>query len=292
MGRSRNDRGSYAPFDDDYRGFDIRDDETARGPLILALAIGVLLVFGAVVWNTYRQGVRSNGAGIPSVIADAQPYKRTPEDRGGIAVPNTDKRFYDQMDASHRAEPAPSDMADLDGTPGDAFLQGGPPIDLRPGAESGAQEGTDPENGMPNVVADQVRALANLDERPADDPQDAIDVASITQVPMFPMPMAPGAAMGPGQGISEFDFSATGAYLVQIAAFRSEEAAELAWHKASSSRPDIYRGAEKRIQRADLGAKGVFYRLRVGAFTERSEAMDFCTALKSGGENCIVVTGS
>jgi hypothetical protein len=29
----------------------------------------------------------------------------------------------------------------------------------------------------------------------------------------------------------------------------------------------------------------------VGAFAERSEATAFCTALKSAGENCIVVTG-
>jgi hypothetical protein len=68
-------------------------------------------------------------------------------------------------------------------------------------------------------------------------------------------------------------------------------AAEAAWRKASSARPDIYQGASKQIQRADLGAKGVFYRLRVGTFAERSEASAFCDALKASGENCIVVTG-
>jgi hypothetical protein len=182
MGRSRNERGNYAPFDDDYRGFEIRDDETARGPLILALAIGVLLVFGAVVWNTYRQGVRSNGAGIPSVIADTQPYKRTPEDRGGVAVPDTDKRFYDQMDASDRPAVEDTDLADFQDTRSDEFLQGGPPIELRPGIESSAADDTDPENGMPNVVADQVRALANLDERPAAS-DDEVEVASIAPTP-------------------------------------------------------------------------------------------------------------
>ena len=98
MSRYRYGADEASPFEDDYRGFDIRDDETARGPLILALAIGVLLVFGAVVWNTYRQGVRSNGAGLPSVIADAQPYKRVPDERGGLEVRDTDKRFYDQME--------------------------------------------------------------------------------------------------------------------------------------------------------------------------------------------------
>ena len=124
MSRYRYSADEASPFEDDYRGFEIRDDETARGPLILALAIGVLLVFGAVVWNTYRQGVRSNGAGLPSVIADAQPYKRVPDERGGLEVRDTDKRFYDQMDASERDV----EVADLSGDEEPDLLQGGPPM--------------------------------------------------------------------------------------------------------------------------------------------------------------------
>jgi hypothetical protein len=45
------------------------------------------------------------------------------------------------------------------------------------------------------------------------------------------------------------------------------------------------------IQRADLGSEGVFYRLRVGAFADRSEASAFCDAVKEAGANCIVVNG-
>jgi hypothetical protein len=48
----------FGPYEDEYRGFDIRDDDSGRGPLILVLALGVLLIFAGVVWNTYRQGVR------------------------------------------------------------------------------------------------------------------------------------------------------------------------------------------------------------------------------------------
>ena len=46
----------FGPYEDEYRGFEIRDDETGRGPLTLVLALGVLLIFAGVVWNTYRQG--------------------------------------------------------------------------------------------------------------------------------------------------------------------------------------------------------------------------------------------
>ena len=278
MSRYRYGNDESSPFEDDYRGFEIRDDETARGPLILALAIGVLLVFGAVVWNTYRQGVRSNGAGIPSVIADAQPYKRVPEDRGGLEVRDTDKRFYDQMDASERDD---VEIADA-GTPD--LLQGGPPIELRPGVED---DEADPENGMPNSVADEVEALADLSK-----PDRGTEMASLDPVPVpVPSARAPLPAPTAREIVPQFAFSESGQFLVQVAAFRSENAAEAEWRKSAAEHPDLYRGAGKRIQRADLGAKGVFYRLRIGAFAEKSEAMAFCDALKATGDNCIVVTG-
>jgi hypothetical protein len=275
MSRYRYGADEASPFEDDYRGFDIRDDETARGPLILALAIGVLLVFGAVVWNTYRQGVRSNGGGLPSVIADAQPYKRIPDERGGLEVRDTDKRFYDQMDASERIP----DLASLDGGDGSDMLQGGPPIDLRPTDDE--VDGSDPDNGMPNSVADEVAELADLSR-----PDRGIDSEALAPMPAPRAPLPPPREVSP-----QFAFSEGGQYLVQVAAFRTQDAAEAAWRKSASEHPNLYRGAGKRIQRADLGAKGVFYRLRVGGFSQKTEADAFCDALKAEGDNCIVVTG-
>jgi hypothetical protein len=275
MSRYRYGADEASPFEDDYRGFDIRDDETARGPLILALAIGVLLVFGAVVWNTYRQGVRSNGGGLPSVIADAQPYKRIPDERGGLEVRDTDKRFYDQMDASERIP----DLASLDGGDGSDMLQGGPPIDLRPTDDE--VDGSDPDNGMPNSVADEVAELADLSR-----PDRGIDSEALAPMPAPRAPLPPPREVSP-----QFAFSEGGQYLVQVAAFRTQDAAEAAWRKSASEYPNLYRGAGKRIQRADLGAKGVFYRLRVGGFSQKKEADAFCDALKAEGDNCIVVTG-
>jgi len=90
---------------------------------------------------------------------------------------------------------------------------------------------------------------------------------------------------------ARFAFTANGDYLVQIAALRSEEAAETAWKRVTNSAPELYYGATKVIQRADLGSEGVFYRLRVGAFADRSEASAFCEAIREAGANCIVVNG-
>lgn len=272
----------YDAYDDDYRGFEIRDDESNRGPLILALALGILIVFGAVVWNTYRQGVRPSENGLPVITAAETPYKRTPDDPGGKQTPDLNARIYDQIDGASRTddsitlagEISPQDQPEL--SPGD-ILQGGPSSQLASGQDpivlSGAQK------------LETIRGGATEGERQ--------QVASITPTlptvtkPSLPDPIAP----PPVEALPEsrFAFQSDGNYLVQVSALRSSEAAERAWTEATRKSPDLFVGAQKRIQRADLGSKGVFYRLRVGAFAQRTDAAEFCNALKSAKHQCIVV---
>ena len=267
MGRSNTDDSDYAPFDDDYRGFEGREDEAARGPLILAIAIGVLLIFGGVIWNTYRQGVRPEGEGLPSVLSEKdESWRRVPDTPAAEAVPHTDKRFFDEMDATTRdplppaAEEPVMELAGADAAVTAAEEAGGP-TDLRRGP------------------AEPLVELGAASAEPPAQPVESVE-------PAGPTPL--GQPQGPR---ALFAFTAGGKYLVQIAALKSEEGAETAWKRVTSSAPELYHGASKVIQRADLGADGVIYRLRVGAFADRSEASAFCEAIKEAGANCIVVNG-
>ncbi len=292
MHRDDYDRVDFGPADDDYRGFAMSDEETARGPLILALAAGVLIVFAAVVWNTYRQGVRDGSGGVPVILAQDAPYKRKPDEAGGVTTPNLEARVYDEMDGSSR--PVPGSLRRLPGSvtperdipsaPEGETLQGGPPLELRPDMDDGTD---DPETGMPNALRDEVRRLADLEGR-ADDAAERTDLASINETPLAAP--APRAQPTPTPvRTAMFDFAETGLFLVQMAAFRESAAAETAWKRAVASDPDMFFGAQRDIQRADLGARGVFYRLRVGRFATRDAAGEFCAALKADGGDCIVV---
>lgn len=78
-------------------------------------------------------------------------------------------------------------------------------------------------------------------------------------------------------------------YVVQIAALQSEAAANAAWTRLSGKDPALFASATKDIQRADLGAKGVYFRVRAGYFTDRTEASRFCERVKTSGQDCIVV---
>ena len=277
MSRSIESDYEFGAYDDDYRGFDIRDDETNRGPLILALALGILIVFGAVVWNTYRQGVRSAENGLPIIAANDAPYKRAPEERGGAVTPDLDARIYDQIDGAERplqsalaAAPQPQTLPPL---PGSDTLSGGPE------ATTGAP---DP------IVLSEVRKLEELrgDVR-ASEGTDVVSIQPVAPQPVIePLPKPPVKEV---RSAPRFAFDGNGNYLVQISALRSEVAAERAWKEATRKSPDLFEGSQKRIQRADLGSKGVFYRLRVGAFSQRAAATEFCDALKSAKHQCIVV---
>jgi cell division septation protein DedD len=84
--------------------------------------------------------------------------------------------------------------------------------------------------------------------------------------------------------------STTGGYLAQIAALRSEDAAKAVWTEVSTRNPGLLRGAKMSVQRADLGAQGVFYRLRAGYFVDRDQANLFCDKLKASSMACMVVS--
>jgi cell division septation protein DedD len=88
--------------------------------------------------------------------------------------------------------------------------------------------------------------------------------------------------------VSEPHAVASGNYVVQLAALRSEDAAEQTWRRFSSRAPDLFEGAELNVERADLGARGVYYRVRAGYFADRDNASAFCERIRRMGEDCIV----
>lgn len=78
-----------------------------------------------------------------------------------------------------------------------------------------------------------------------------------------------------------------GAYVVQLLALRDEASAKAAWTKLTQKYRSLGDHALD-IEKADLGDKGVFYRVRAAGFTSRSAATSFCSDLKKAGQDCMV----
>lgn len=264
----------FGPYEDEYRGFEIRDDESGRGPLILILALGVLLIFAGVVWNTYRQGVRPSEGGLPVIASDDAPYKRSPDERGGLEVAGQDKGYYDSMDGL--GDPAVQKTAVRN------------PVDIRrrsnPALDGGPLPPVEGAAELPEIVTAEAP-----EQGPAESTDAPAEETSITLAAVQPLaePVRPVVAEISADTVTRF--SVSGDYQVQLSALRSEDAARAAWTKYQNSAPDLFLGANLDIQRADLGARGVFYRLRVGSFADRAAAKGFCADVKAAGKDCMVV---
>lgn len=78
----------------------------------------------------------------------------------------------------------------------------------------------------------------------------------------------------------------SGRFILQLASYLSYDDANNAWQRLYSVEPSKYADVEKVIERADLGRRGVFYRLRVGAFETKKSAEDYCDALGRDRKDC------
>lgn len=105
-------------------------------------------------------------------------------------------------------------------------------------------------------------------EEPATDPA---ETASITDVPK---PATPTAVAAPGWG-------------VQIASAASEDAAWTTW-KNMQKRFKALADKSPVVVKADLGTKGIFYRVRLAGFDDQNGAKSECSALKAKGVACFI----
>ena len=280
----------YGPYEDEYRGFDRAGDENGRGPLILFLALGVLIIFAGVVLNTYRQGVRPAGSAIPVVDASEQPYKRVAEaSSDGDNVRDTDKAYYDLLEGR-------TDTATIE----PAAIKSRAPIRRESETLAGAPEVEIPTPPAVEAATERTQSAdlaEGLDPR-AEETSGSVQTASLesapmrltrtretsgTTLPLEPAPVAPAAVSR---------FTSQGGFQIQLAALRSETAAQDAWNRIQQRHARLFDGAVLNIQRADLEARGVFYRLRVGSFETRETASAFCSDYKAAGGDCIVVAAS
>lgn len=83
-------------------------------------------------------------------------------------------------------------------------------------------------------------------------------------------------------------FVSNGPYVAQLAALQSEAAVDQAWRRLSSRAPQLFAPARLDVERADLGPRGVYYRVRAGYFADRANASRFCERIRQMGQDCIV----
>lgn len=80
-----------------------------------------------------------------------------------------------------------------------------------------------------------------------------------------------------------------GMYLAQLGAGNSQDNAEKMWFLLKIQHKDLLKPLKSNIERVDLGAQGVFYRVQAGPFKSQDSAEILCTKIKKRGVNCFSV---
>jgi hypothetical protein len=178
----------------------------------------------------------------------------------------------------------------------------GPPVVIAPEGPYREQVATEVP-GEDLTIYERVvdPAASGVAAAPQDAPQDVsapapsgevaadIDAAALGEA-RSPAILASGA--GPGGAFDpQFrpDFARSGTLFAQVAALRSEAAAIEAWRRLANRAPALFPEPSRDIERADLGARGIYFRLRAGPFASEAAIEAYCAQVQSLGQDCIMV---
>jgi cell division septation protein DedD len=79
-------------------------------------------------------------------------------------------------------------------------------------------------------------------------------------------------------------------YVVQVGSKKNQTEALASFADMQQKYPTLLANYRPIVQKADLGSKGTWYRLRIGPITEKSAASKLCSQLKSQGlADCLVM---
>ncbi len=261
------DRDTHSPlgqYDEDDETFDARED-SRRGPLLLTTAAAVFVLFIAVVWSAYQQGVRDRDE--PSrILADSTPYREVPADPGGAETPDLGIDAYDRISGTSERD-------------GGTTPRAGPEEPVGDGRPALRLEETTPDQAGPDTVGDRG---AETETAAATSPPEPVRTEP-ESVPVSP----PSPDAGDTVAALSIPVPASdGDWVVQIGSFRTEEEAESAWVNFITGYSGIAAGATPDIQSAEIEGRGTYHRLRIAAFAGRDEASAFCAALQARGQDC------
>jgi len=270
--RRSEDKDEVRVFDG---GDDVEEGEGSHLPVVIIIAILVLAAFGGVVWLAYNQGVARGRSDVPVRVAST-------ETAGGgqIKVYQQPAGAEDDSDRQAAQPAAPSTASPAPQTPPatakteTAVAQAAPPATTAKPAPPPAPVATKPPAQLGVAQQPQTSHAAAAPPKP-NVPPVALKPSDVSATP----PPKPIATAKPA--------SASGVAL-QIGAYKSQDEAMIAWRTFQSKHSALLAGFSPDVQRADLGDKGVWYRLRVTPFADKAAAIALCDRLKAENGACFL----
>ena len=264
---------------------------------------GILLVVALITWAVWPNGSKTSEDNVPIVRAESTDYKVEPDDKGGMIIPNKDSTIFETMDHDAKPEkkveslledseqPMKKEQAFVDGAAAPSNEPVDPPITLRAG-----QDGK-----MEAVVADEAKTETPAVVKTEAKPEIKAEAAkSVVKEPVKEVTKAPEAkkvniidALKEEAGTAKkaepakvVKAAPKGNVYIQLASVKSETDAKTKWTTLKSKYSSLSSLALK-VQKADLGAKGTFYRVQAGP-TSADNATSICAKIKAAKGDCLI----
>jgi cell division septation protein DedD len=144
-----------------------------------------------------------------------------------------------------------------------------------------------PEEDSPE--AETARLSGNEDEPSVKAKEKIVAIEALpekAEAKVEPASAPPEESEEPAAAAAEAEPAPTG-WSVQISSAVEEDLAWGIWKKLKAKH-QLLSDQKAIVIKADLGKKGIFYRLRLAGFDDRSEAQSMCGKLKSRGVSCFV----
>ncbi|MEI6557778.1 MAG: SPOR domain-containing protein [Rhodospirillaceae bacterium] len=295
-----------------------RDGGFLTGLARLGFVFGAVAVVGGLVWLGFRHSAGvTDEASLPLIKADPRPLRARPAQPGGMEVPNQGILVFDRLDPGSAPPmverllpppeaPLPRPVAPVvPPPPADAAAKGAsrvaietvmapPPMAAKPGEDSAppaaaplAPAAAAPPAAQAPAPAPAAKAAAVPAPATAAKPP-AAKLAPGTQAPAqaHPAPAPKAAATATAAVAKPAPLALTGgSYRVQVGAVPKEADAQSEWRRLQSRHRDLLGSLSLSVVRADLGDKGVYYRLQAGPLDE-ARARAICDQLKSQNVGC------
>lgn len=256
------------------------DNETgSRTKLIAGAFIGVALLGGVLLALMFNGGDRGTAPVLPQETDGAS---------GSRQIASEAATKADEPEVAVETAPAATNTAPE--TPAAASAESPADIEVAP-LRSSAPEETTPEEMVeatgPDAEATSDTALDPALAAPTPETAAAPEPTAMaeTSAPALE-PATPKATDTEAEAVPVAAMA--GNWVVQLLASRSEADAKAAWKTLSAKHASILGGHGLDIQKADLGDKGTFFRVRAAGFETKTDAAKACGALKGAGQDCLV----
>ena len=244
---------------------------------------------GIVGWFVLAPQYAETEKEIPIIRRPQTAVKIKPENPGGMEIPNQDKDVYNIVEKK-----------EVDNTVVENLL----PKPETPKLPDIVPEVADVNTNATNLdeIVDEVAENKNDLPQPKEVKAEnkAAENSAAGNVPTKPADLLAGvSAQDPAANTAKADAPAkieapavvntasAGGWQIQLIASKNKAAVEKTWTDLSAKYAD-WKNMPHEIQASDLGAQGMFYRLRAGSFASKAEAAQACANLKAKGlHDCI-----